>query len=73
MERDRAETAIAVVRGNIVMRPGDARCQPLEPNDLVVYINAKEETMDRAGVRSRDPRTEARGIPEGDLPEGSRW
>ncbi|MGK2933573.1 MAG: potassium transporter Kef, partial [Solirubrobacterales bacterium] len=48
MDRDRGETAIAVVRGNIVMRPGDARCQPLEPNDKVIYINAKEETIARA-------------------------
>ncbi|MGK2955073.1 MAG: potassium channel family protein [Solirubrobacterales bacterium] len=48
MDRNRGETAIAVVRGDIVMRPADARCQPLEPDDKVIYINAKEETMTRS-------------------------
>jgi len=48
MELNRAETAIAVVRGDVVMRPGDARCQPLEPGDRVIYINATEEDMTRA-------------------------
>jgi voltage-gated potassium channel len=48
MEQDRAETAIAVVRGDVVMRPGDARCQPLEPDDRVIYINATEDDMTRS-------------------------
>jgi len=48
MEVDRAETAIAVVRGDLVMRPGDARCQPLEPGDRVIYINATQENMTRS-------------------------
>ena len=48
MEVDRAETAIAVVRGNLVMRPGDARCESLETGDRVIYIRAKEESMTRA-------------------------
>lgn len=47
IERHRSETAIAVVRGDIVMRPGDARCQPLDAGDLVIYINAKDETIER--------------------------
>jgi voltage-gated potassium channel len=48
MEVDRGETAIAVVRGDLVLRPGDARCRPLEPGDRVIYINAKEETITRS-------------------------
>ncbi|MBK5233336.1 MAG: NAD-binding protein [Thermoleophilia bacterium] len=48
IDADHSETAIAVVRGDTVMRPGDARCQPLEPNDKVIYIKAKEETIARA-------------------------
>ncbi|MGB0120852.1 MAG: potassium channel family protein [Solirubrobacterales bacterium] len=47
LERNRLETAIAVVRGNTVIRPGDARCLPLEVGDLVIYIDALEETFER--------------------------
>jgi len=50
IERSRTETAIAVVRGNIVMRPGDARCQQLKKGDLVIFINAQEETYERPEV-----------------------
>lgn len=48
MEVDRGETAIAVVRGDLVLRPGDARCQPLQAEDRVIYINAKDETITRS-------------------------
>lgn len=50
MDRDHGETAIAVVRGDLVLRPGDARCQPLEPGDKVIYIKAREETITRSEV-----------------------
>jgi len=47
LDRNRSETAIAVVRGDKVMRPGDARCLPLEPGDRVIYIDAQDEDMTR--------------------------
>lgn len=48
LDRDHGETAIAVVRGDLVLRPGDARCLPLKPDDKVIYIKAREETITRA-------------------------
>ncbi len=48
LDRDRGETAIAVVRGDRVMRPGDARCLPLESGDRVIYINAKDDDIERS-------------------------
>jgi voltage-gated potassium channel len=48
LDRNRGETAIAVVRGDQVLRPGDARCLPLEPGDKVIYINAKEDNITRS-------------------------
>jgi voltage-gated potassium channel len=47
LDRNRSETAIAVVRGDRVLRPGDARCLPLKSGDRVIYIDAREEDITR--------------------------
>lgn len=39
IERNREETAIAVIRGNTVHRPGDDECRTLRAGDQVIYID----------------------------------
>lgn len=39
IERHDHETAIAVIRGNAVHRPGDEACKSLQAGDQVIYIN----------------------------------
>lgn len=39
IERHRNETAIAVIRGNRVHRPGDEECRSLQAGDQVIYID----------------------------------
>lgn len=48
LDRERGETAIAVVRGDKVLRPGDARCLPLKAGDQVIYIDAQEDDITRS-------------------------
>ena len=46
LERDHTETAIAVIRGDHVHRPGDDDCSTLREGDQVIYIDqtAPEES-----------------------------
>lgn len=46
IERHRHETAIAVIRGDEVHRPGDPECQTLRAGDQVIYIDQTETTPD---------------------------
>jgi len=43
-----AETTIAVVRDDRVLRPGDTHCVPLRKGDLVIFINTTEEVITRS-------------------------
>ncbi|MBK8293754.1 MAG: NAD-binding protein [Solirubrobacterales bacterium] len=45
-----AETPIAVVRKDRILRPADEDCIPLQKGDLVIYISSTEETITRADV-----------------------
>ena len=43
-----AETTIAVVRDDRVLRTGDTHCVPLQKGDRVIYINTTEDEITRA-------------------------
>ena len=51
LERGHTETAIAVIRGDRVHRPGDEDCSTLRQGDQVIYIDqAVEESEDSSTV-----------------------
>lgn len=45
-----AETPIAVVREDRILRPADEHCIPLQKGDQVIYISSTEETITRSEV-----------------------
>lgn len=44
IERDRHETAVAVIRNQKLHRPGDDECQILKTGDQVIYIDQTEDS-----------------------------